>query len=103
VSARTGPERRRTARSKQRRAEQIQTRELQRDVGQGHAQFRRVRMEVRRGSSGPTRTKGNEVAHGSTLARTVAEGPAMRQGRGECGLDNRRKKNNHAGRRRTER
>jgi hypothetical protein len=28
---------------------------------------------------------------------------AARQGRGECGLGNRRKKNNHAGRRRTER
>jgi hypothetical protein len=59
-------------------------------------------MELKRGGSGPTRTKGNEVAHGSTLARTVAEGPATRQGRGECGPGNRRKKNNHAGRRRAE-
>jgi pyruvate dehydrogenase complex dehydrogenase (E1) component len=40
-------------------------------------------MEVRRGISGPTRTEGSEVAHGSTLARTAVEGPAMRQGRGE--------------------
>jgi hypothetical protein len=60
-------------------------------------------MELKRGGSRPTRTKDNEVAHGSTLARTVAEGPATRQGRGECRLGNRRKKNNHAGRRRAER
>jgi hypothetical protein len=48
-------------------------------------------MELKRGGSGQTRTKGNEVAHGSTLARTVAEGPATRQGRGECGTGNRRR------------
>jgi hypothetical protein len=60
-------------------------------------------MELKRGGSEQTRTEGNEVAHGNTLARTAAEGPATRQGRGECGLDNRRKKNNHAGRRRAER
>jgi hypothetical protein len=53
-------------------------------------------MELKRGSSGQTRTEGDEVAHGSTLARTAVEGPATRQGRGEYGLDNRRKKNNHA-------
>jgi hypothetical protein len=38
---------------------------------------------VRRGGSGQTRTAGNEAAHDSTLARTAAEGPATRQGRGE--------------------
>jgi hypothetical protein len=48
-------------------------REQQRDTGQGRARFGRARAEVRRGGSGQTRTKGNEVAHGSTLARTVAE------------------------------
>jgi hypothetical protein len=74
----------------------------QRDTGQGRARFGLARVEVRRGGSGPTRTKGNKVAHGSTLARTVVEGPATRQGRGECGPDNRRKKNNHAGQRRAE-
>jgi hypothetical protein len=77
-------------------------REQQRNTGHGRARFGRARAEGRRGGSGPTRTKGDEVAHGSTLARTVAEGPAMRQGRGECGPDNRRKKNNHAGQRRAE-
>jgi hypothetical protein len=41
---------------------------------------------------GPTRTKGDEVAHGSTLARTVAEGLATRQGRGEYGLTTRRRR-----------
>jgi hypothetical protein len=43
VSARAGPERRRTARSKQWRAEWIQTRERQRHAGQGHARFERAR------------------------------------------------------------
>jgi hypothetical protein len=43
----------------------------------------RARMEVRRGGSGPTRTEGNEAAHGSNLARMAAEGPATRQGRGK--------------------
>jgi hypothetical protein len=83
VSAGAGPERRRTARSEQWRAGRIQTREQQRDAGQGRARFGRARLEVRRGGSGPTRTEGNEVAHGSNLARTAAEGPATRQGRGE--------------------
>jgi hypothetical protein len=78
-----GPERRRTARSEQWRARRIQTREQQRDAGQGRARFGRARMEVRRGGSGQTRTEGNVAAHDSTLARTVAEGPATRQGRGE--------------------
>jgi hypothetical protein len=49
-------------------------------TSQGRARFGRARAEVRRGGSGPTRTKGNKVAHGSTLARTVAEGSATRQG-----------------------
>jgi hypothetical protein len=40
-------------------------------------------MEVRRSGSGQTRTEGNEAAHGSNWARTAAEGPATRQGRGE--------------------
>jgi hypothetical protein len=79
-------------------AGRFQTREQQRDAGQGRARFGRARTEVKRGGSGPTRTKGNEVAHGSTLAGTVVKGPATRQGRGECGPGNRRKKNNHAGR-----
>jgi hypothetical protein len=43
VSARAGPERRRTARSKQWRAERIQTRERQRHAGQGRARFERAR------------------------------------------------------------
>jgi hypothetical protein len=85
------------------RAGRIQTREQQRDANQERVPFGRARMEVRRGGLGPTRTKGNKVAHGSTLARTVAEGPAMRQGRGEYGPGDRKKKNNHAGRRRAER
>jgi hypothetical protein len=102
VSAGAGPERRRTARSEQWRAERIQTREQQRDAGQGRARFGRARMEVRRGGSGQTRTEGNEAAHGSILARTAAERPATRQGRGECGPGNRRKKSNHAERRRAE-
>jgi hypothetical protein len=83
ASAGAGPERRRTARNEQWRAGRIQTREQQRDAGQGRARFGRARMEVRRGGSGSTRTEGNEVAHGSTLARTAAEGPATRQGRGQ--------------------
>jgi hypothetical protein len=58
-------------------------REQQRDACQGRARFGRARMEVRRGGSGPTRMEGNEVAHGSTLARTAAEGPTTRQGRGK--------------------
>jgi hypothetical protein len=89
-----------TVQSEQWHAGRFQTREQQRDTGQGRARFGRARAEVRRGGSGQTHTKGDEVAHGSTLARTVAEGPAAWQGRGECGLGNRRKKNNHAGRRR---
>jgi hypothetical protein len=43
VSARAGPERRRTARGKQWRAERIQTRERQRHAGQGRARFERAR------------------------------------------------------------
>jgi hypothetical protein len=89
--------------SEQWRAGQFQTREQQRNAGQGRARFGCARIEVRRDGSGRTRTKGNEVAHDSTLARTIAEGSATRQGRGECGPGNRRKKNNHAGRRRVER
>jgi hypothetical protein len=103
VSAGAGPERRRTARNEQWCAGRIQTCESQRDVGHGHARFGRARMEVRCGGSGPTRTKGNEAAHDDNLARTAAEGPAMRQGRGECGSGNRRKKSNHAGQRRARR
>jgi hypothetical protein len=71
------------ARNEQWRAGRIQTREQQRDAGQGRARFERARMEVRRGSSGPTRTEGNVVVHGSTLARAAAEGPATWQGQGE--------------------
>jgi hypothetical protein len=83
VSAGAGPERRRTARSEQWRAGRIQMCEQQHGAGQGRARFVRARMEVRRGGSGPTRTEGNEVAHGSNLMRTAAQGPATRQGRGE--------------------
>jgi hypothetical protein len=59
--------------------------------------------ELRRDGSGQTRTEGSEAEHGGNLARTATEGPATRQGRGECGLGNSRKKSNHAGRRRAER
>jgi hypothetical protein len=45
VSARARPERRRTARSKQWRAERIQTREWQRHAGQGRARFERAREQ----------------------------------------------------------
>jgi hypothetical protein len=83
------------------RAGRIQTREQQRNANQERARFGRARMEVRCGDSGPTRTEGNEVAHGGTLARVVAEGPATRQGRGECGTGNRRK--SYAGQQRAER
>jgi hypothetical protein len=72
VSAGAGPERRRTARNEQWRAGRIQTRESQRDAGQGRARFGRARMEVRCGGSGPTRTKGNEAAHDDNLARMAA-------------------------------
>jgi hypothetical protein len=85
------------------RAGRIQTREQQHNADQERVRFGRARMEVRCGDSGPTRTKSNEVVHGSTLARTVVEGPATRQGRGECGPDSRMKKNNHAGQQRAER
>jgi hypothetical protein len=87
VSAEAGPERRRTARSEQWHAGRIQTREQQRDAGQGPAQ-----MEMRRGGSGQTHTLGNEAVHGSSLARTAAEGPAMQQGRSKRGTGNRRKR-----------
>jgi hypothetical protein len=101
VSARAEPERRRMARSEQWRAGRIQMREQQRDAGQGRARFGRARRELRRGGSGQTRTEGNEAAHDGNLARTAAEGPATRQGRGECEPGNRRKKNNHARQRTT--
>jgi hypothetical protein len=60
-------------------------------------------MELKRGGSRQTHMEGTEAAHGDNLARTTAGRPATRQGRGEYGLGNRRKKNNHAGRQRAER
>jgi hypothetical protein len=76
--------------------------EQQRDVGQGRARLGRARMELRRGGSGQTRTEGSEAEHGGSLARAAAEGPATRQGRGERGSGNRRRRSNCAGQRRAE-
>jgi hypothetical protein len=45
---------------------------------------RRWPLELKRGGSGQTRTEGNEAAHGSSLARTAAEGPVTRQGLSEA-------------------
>jgi hypothetical protein len=42
------------------------------------AWLRRAQMKLKCSSSEQTRTEGNEAAHGSTLARTAAEGLAMR-------------------------
>jgi hypothetical protein len=47
------------------------------------ARLRRARMKLKCSSSEPTRTESNEAAHGNTLARTAAEEPMTRQGRGE--------------------
>jgi hypothetical protein len=65
-----------------------------------HARFGRARMELRCDGSGQTRTEGSKAEHGGSLARAAAEGPVMRQGRGECGSGNKRKRSNRAGQRR---
>jgi hypothetical protein len=55
---------------------------------------------MRHGGSGRTRTEDNEAAHGGSLARTAAEGPATRQGRSKRRTGNRRKRRSCAGQRR---
>jgi hypothetical protein len=81
-------------------AGRFQTREQQSDAGKGRARFGCARMEVRRGGSGRTRTKGNEVAHGSTLARTIAEGSTTWKGRSKRRTGSRRRRRSCAGQRR---
>jgi hypothetical protein len=66
--------------------------EQQRDAGQGRAWFGHVRMELRRGDSGQTRTEGSEAVHGGSLVRAAVEGPAMWQGWGDRGSGNRRRR-----------
>jgi hypothetical protein len=77
--------------------------EQQHDAGQGRVRLGRARMELRRGGSGQTRTEGSEAEHGGSLARAAAEGPPTRQGRGERGSGNRRRRSNCARQRRAER